>query len=1255
MNTYDPKRSLFGLRFFFRLTLTLTICIGFIFSAARPVIAQTNAGRLIGTVSGPDGVLQGATVVAKDNATGKERTVTTGDDGGFSIFQLEFGVYTVIVSTKGFKTFTASDLKIDAGREYSLIPVLEIGDISENVTILAGTDILNATNGELGTTVSPQQIKALPLNGRNPLALVGLQAGVAGRSGAINGTRTSSVNYTRDGINVQDNFIRNGFVTDAPNIDDTSEFTIITQNAGAESGYGTAQVQLVTPRGGSEFHGSLYEYNRNSNFAANDFFDNRDGIEREILNRNQFGGAFSGPLPLPKFGEGGASTVSHKAFFFGSYEGFRLANGVTKTTTILTPGARSGDFTYRRADNGQLQTVNVLTGAGLAGAIPANAGGSLAGVDPTIQSRILDSVPAVGNTADVGDQLNTTGFAFNQSNPEKRASYTTRIDMDINSNNSIYGVYRYNSITDARTDIDSSFNVDPVSSQGGPTKFFTLAWRINPTANFSNEVRGGGQFSDALFTNDDLPQESFLIGPDPATVGPSLPLITSPEVNFRDQGRNSRILNFQDNASLVKGDHAIQFGSDVQLYKVLSFDQANLGLPTYNITNINNPATPRLPVNLFPGGISAGDRNNADALRYLLGGIVGSGSVRASVASVDDPVLDTNKALDRNLKYETIAFYGGDQWRITPQLTLNYGLRYELYTPLRSTDGLYLEPVIQDGATATQALLDPNGTLDFVGGNSGKEGQFFKLDKNNFAPNISIAYAPRTTKRLLKNLFGADGKTVIRAGFRVGYVNDEYVRSSDAFDGTNAGLAFAANVLNPANGSVQLNSRLDSLPPPTIPAFIDPPRTYLQNNAIAGNFATIGMVDPNLQIQRTVEYNFGIQRDLGLNTALEIRYVGQRSNQLVRSLELNQIDVINNGFATGVESVRLGQQTAAQAFPTLTANAQTIITQQATLGTPADIALAIITGAPGATLSNRAFFLPNPSLGAALLLTNGGKYRYDSLQAEVRRRFNNGLSFQANYTYQKILTNVTGSINNQTRNDPPLNFANIDAEYSRAPYDNTHTFNFNGIYELPFGRNKRFFSQSGVLDQIIGGWQVSSIFRIVSGLPLSILDAGSGSTTRGTLNRNALSVNQTAFTTLTKDQIKSLTGVRETPDGIFFIDPSVIDLNAAGTSGRAANGFGSTPFDGQVFFNNDPGTTSGLERLFIDGPRTILWDAALSKRFRISERVSLQVRADAFNVTNSVNFASPNLNINSTQFGRITGTVGLSTPRIIQFSGRLEF
>ena len=227
-------------------------------------LGQSNTGSLTGTVADQSGVIPNAAVTVTDNRTGRDRTTQSSGEGTYSFTLLEVGLYTVKVSAPGHKTYTATDVKIDVGAQYSLNPILEVGSFNETVTVVAGAEIINSTTGELSTTVSQRQVVELPLNGRNPLALIQLQAGTSSNgltSMTINGQRSSFTNITRDGINVQDNFIRanaTDFVPDRPNVDDTGEFTIVTQNAGADSGYGASQVQLVTPRGPNEFHGAVY-------------------------------------------------------------------------------------------------------------------------------------------------------------------------------------------------------------------------------------------------------------------------------------------------------------------------------------------------------------------------------------------------------------------------------------------------------------------------------------------------------------------------------------------------------------------------------------------------------------------------------------------------------------------------------------------------------------------------------------------------------------------------------------------------------------------------------------------------------------------------------------------------------------------------------------------------------------------------------------------------------------------------------------
>src|ERR1041385_2248528 len=376
---------------------------------AGTVFGQVSTGSLVGTVVDQNGgAVAGATVEVTDNATNKVRTVQATSEGTFTVPQLDVRTYTVKITAQGFKAYTATELKIDVGRPYSLAVTLEPGGVNENVTVVAGADVLNATNAELSNTVSSRQIQELPLNGRNPLVLLTLQPGAASNGAtdtAINGQRTSFTNITRDGINIQDNFIRanaTDFAPQRPGVDDISQFTVTTSNADAALGYGAPQVNSATERGQSEFHGSLFEYNRNSKFSSRPFLSNT----RPFLNRNQFGFKVGGPTPLPRFGAGGAGFYRNKGFFFFNYEGFRQRQTSSALKTILLPNARNGIFTYVDSSN-NTRTINLFTAPATGPAFGITA------VNPVVASRILSFVPTVGNTSDAGDGRNTTGFRLN--------------------------------------------------------------------------------------------------------------------------------------------------------------------------------------------------------------------------------------------------------------------------------------------------------------------------------------------------------------------------------------------------------------------------------------------------------------------------------------------------------------------------------------------------------------------------------------------------------------------------------------------------------------------------------------------------------------------------------------------------------------------------------------------------------------------------------------------------------------------------
>jgi hypothetical protein len=1283
---------------------------------AASAYAQTT-GRLAGTISGPDGVLPGAQIVVRDNQTGREITIQAKDDGSFVIPQLEFGTYTVTITAQGFKTFTTTDLKIDAGREYTLNPTLEVGGVTETVTVSAGADILNSANAELSSTVSPRQVIDLPINGRNPLALISLQPGANATSDSINGQRSSTTNYTRDGINIQDQFIRTGgFVQDLPTVDDTGEFTVTTQNAGAEQGGGgSSQIQLVTPRGGQRLSGAAFIFNRNSEFSANNFFNNASidpltgrGIARPFLNRNQIGGKIGGPLPFPNFGDGGAAIVKDKAFFFASYEKLFLRQQAGVTRNILLGAARNGTFTYRAAGRvnpatGQVEpvdgipvgtpiTINVLTGQGLnlgstANQTLFNTAGGVLPVDPVVQSRLLSRIPTVGNLA-VGNGGLTQQLRFNTRDNRDRDSFVTRFDYDLNDRNSLNFVYRFVRDIDDRFDFDTGgFDPTPFSKTTGNVHLFTGAYRTFIGSNFTNEFRFGYTQANPFFTQGPL-NTDFLI--EDAT----LPFdISNPEPTANQQGRNTRQITFRDDASYSFGNHSFRFGGQLELQKIVSLNDAGI-IPTYFFTTTANTRTPRLSTALFPGGINATERTRADTLRYFLGGVIGAGTVIANpTSSTSGPILGQPSIED--LRYETIGLYVSDQWRVLPSLTLNFGLRYDVFTPLRSKDKIYLEPVIPNGVDPVAAILNPVGTFNIVGTNIGKPGEFFRADKNNFGPQFSFAWSPQFKNNLLGALFG-EGRTTIRGGYRMSYVNDEYLKGALNAARGNDGLVVEVNAVDTlANGNttINLNRRLRNItgggfPNPTA---LPIPFTFAQGNEANGAFFnTIFLTDPKLQVPRTHEYNVGIQREIGFNMAIEARYVGGRSNSLIRGLDFNQVDIRRNGFLDdfliaqrnlAISRVANATNSAIPISGAFNPNLQaqgsrptpvfnrlpfgafldnSAVISQLDAGTPADLAVLYIQN--GLDVDENGVGVPfrrNFNAGPVDLLVNNGKFRYNALQLEIRRRFVQGFSFQANYTFQKTLTNVPEQ--DQNRFDPLLDNENPNLEWSRSDFDRAHAFNFNAIYELPFGKGKAFLDRGGLTDLLFGGYQISAIVQAVSGQPISIRDV------RGTLNRSSggRSNRQTAFSNLTKQQIKDLIGIYRTPQGIFFINPSVIAPDGTATGGNVNATPNNPAFQGQVFFNNAPGQTGNLERAFLSGPTFFTVDVGLSKRIRFSERTSLQLRAEAFNLLNRANFligtglgdgsAGENsniFNINSTTFGRIQTAF---PPRILQFGARFEF
>ncbi|HEU5240078.1 MAG TPA: hypothetical protein VFU37_23290, partial [Pyrinomonadaceae bacterium] len=872
--------------------------------------------------------------------------------------------------------------------------------------------------------------------------------------------------------------------------------------------------------------------------------------------------------------------------------------------------------------------------------------------------------------------------------------FTSRYDWTINDRHSIEGVFAYKKENNLRNDVDGQqgltvastaccYTTIPYGFQSAHTPFLSLAWHWLVSNNLTNELRGGWQKSDPLFGSTAATVPFFI----------QVPLINNPETGFQEQGRNTTITNLQDNAVWTRGAHSIRFGGQFQGFKASPFGPGAFGQPFIPVYALGGGTTPAFTTgntgsfNTAAGCVPATGVNcasntqigTANNLLALLGGLIGTASQTFTAESKTGNLQPIPPL--RTIQYENYSGYVSDQWRASPHLTLNLGLRYDLFMPVREPHGLILEPVI-NGRDIRTVLLDPNGTYDFIGVN-GNGFRFFKSDANNFGPVLSFAWSPEFENKFLGRLFPGGGRTVFRGGYRRSFVNDEFVRAADNALTGNAGLTSQLTLGG-------LNSRFENVPSFAAPPLVVP-TTYAANNALAGNFGTVFAIDPNLQVPSTDEFNIGIEREIGWQTAIEVRYVHTRSNNLVRGLDFNQVRIFDNGFLTDFNRAHFNGITYGAANINCSVTAATPLCRPLQLlnqapfnssvfGNPlafSNTTNPIIAGDAGQLafvylgtfgVGNNVL-LNNPNTGVADLLTNSAKSRYNALQAEIRRRFSHGLALQANYTFLKLLTDAPGT--GQTRFEPLIDNANPHAEYAIGDIDTTHVFNLNAIYELPIGRGKRFGSDAGPwLDRLIGGWQVTSILRFDSEAPFSITDP------RGTLNRLNRSGRQTAMTNLTKDQVRDLVGTFRTPCGVFFINPSVINLDlvqcqmgltrprlAGTTAGVAALGFDQPTFPGQVFFNVAPGQRGNMEPNFLHLPWRYNWDASIIKNIPITERVRFQMRAEFFNVLNRANFAFTAVNaqfvqanINSTTFGRLLGTSPVGSPaRVIQFAGRLEF
>lgn len=1168
-------------------------------------------GQISGSVTDPSGAAISGARVGLYLPGGKTALLSTATNelGIFDFTAVRPDLYILNVESPGFSRASISDVKVDPARRVSLPPVaLSLASAAQTVEVSASTQGVETATAEVATTVSQAQISNLPVIGRQISNLFVTQAGVSQnlrQVTVINGMRPSFSNIMLDGINVQDS-VRTNNLDLIPNrftIAQVAEFTVSTTNSSPTIGGAASTITMVTPSGTNQTHGSLYWFNRNRYFSANDWFNNRNGLPVPSLNLNQLGGAIGGAV------------IKDKLFYFGNYEAYRLRRQTPLSNTILTPTARQGILQYRVGN--AVQQFDVLKAAGLS-------------INPAIQN-LLSMVPTAANNTNRGDGLNTTGYTLNARANTTRDNITTKIDYNHSARHVFAGSYIWNRDIPDRLVAGSQYTVTPPYFNDSRGNLMSLSWRWTPTATLTNELRGGFNYINAPFILNQQNPAYFITG----TLFGS-PLQTA-EIG---EGRNNHQYNIQNNSNWVKGRHTVAFGLQTSLLRVSSYN--------YNGTAATNAVTPIYGIGISqssPYGFGLGDIpganstfvNTANNLLATLAGLISTGGQYFNVTSRTSGFVPGAPAI-QNQKFDQYALYAQDSIKLTRKLNLTLGLRWDYMQPVDETNGLAITPRLIDNNPVTTLL--GNATLDFSGATAGRP--FYKKDRNNFAPNIALAWDPT-----------GSGKTSIRAGFNIAFLNDNILNSTYNAVSVNNGLNSARQITN-------LNARADAPPAIAAPPFQVPTTTRDQFLLSPTSPPVEGIMDPNLVTPYAEQWVFSIQREIPKGFIVEARYVGNHVVKELRQIDFNQINIKQAGYLEDFTRARNNGFLAQAAGRGFNANYDSGIpgSQPLTffplmpnggLLTNATVAAYLRTGEAAElarvyqansllpSIPNFSFF-PNPYLLYSSMMNNISNSSYNGLQLEIRKRTRAGFQFQANYTFSKALTD-----SNSFRGiDAQLDNASGRLERARADFDQTHAFKLNHFIPIPIGSGHRVSSSNRLVRRLLDGWGLSGFLSIYSGSPVSVLSS------RGTLNRFARSGWNTVDTTADLSQLKELTGLFMTPNGPYWINPSAVSPD--NTAGAAADG--AAPFAGQVFYNPQPGKLGSLQRRLLDGPGYWNYNGSVVKTTKIRERHLLEFHADFFNVFNHANFYLGDQNVNSSSFGKI-GTQNYSNdgvgPRVMQF------
>jgi hypothetical protein len=1273
--------------------------------------AQSTGGRIRGTVSDPSGAsVAAATVTLINEATHATRDMQSGASGEYIFIEVPVGSYEIEVTQAGFKNYVRKGVGLDLNEVISVDITLQLGSSAERVEVTGAPPVIDTTSTQLGAVVNERSSTQLPLNERDVYQLLQLQPGVQSQIGndlfygsdkagvvTVNGGRGRSNNYSVNGGDGNDQFANLPMVQPSP--DSIEEFRVITNSFDAEYGRNSgAVVNVVTKSGTNDLHGSAYEFFRNDVLNAHGFSFNP--TPKPPFKQNQFGGTLGGPIK------------KDKTFFFGSYEGRRVIRGLVSQSVPVPTAANlgttttPGDFSFGAPAGetdfpGSLTTTTVANileqrcGSqigGLAGAAGTNGAAELAALagnggaaavpyadifpshqipkqcfDPAALS-LLRLLPGAGGNASQVQSVTKSRDRGDQAQ--------VHLDHELNKNQKLSVYYYY----------DNDSSLDPFSrfQQAGavlgtfPGEIDTIAQQLNASHSWTissssvNEFRftwfresqpkfytptvtnavtascGSGAAAAFCFTGT---SDTNLFAADPVTGNP-VPLTNAPNCppfgcgihpglgskfegvpdvtlggtvglfgnNFEGQlPQTGNTFQFNDNYSKIVGNHSFKFGGD---FRYMRFDQT-----VY--FNVNGEYI------LGSGGINDTGSSSPYA-NYLLG------------LPLSYSQGSANKELVRS---KAVYLFAQDSWKIRSNLTLNYGLRWEMNTPLTDTGQKVqaFRPGINSKIYPCQLsslsnLSGPGNTCDNQGvtptgllfpGDQGIPGGLFNTYYKAFAPRLGLNWSPGAKEGPLAKLTGGPGKMTISMGWGLFYNPIEQLVLEQFVAEPPFGIS---NSVSDPLFSTPFVTQAGATKPNVSDAFLSPPRNQPVDWSLYRPILLFGNFPTNMRTQYSAQYNLTIKRELPGDMLFQIGYVGTQGHRLLA------IHDVNPGIAqTCTDLLAVSTfyaPTLADGSPNPNANGNLAAAYNCAPGfedsqfilpansIPAGMTVhlpygSVKTAGPGNPAIDlvglRPFSSPNcqPTTGAGCpadgtpiftnILTEDtvAKSNYNSLQALFEKRFSRGLQFQASYTFSKSLDNASSF-------EEVLNPFNFNSTYGPSLYDSRHRFVFNYVWELPIPK------MEGFAGTLLNGWQTSGIFTYQTGFPIFIQSCAD----------NELQGNIQGF---------------ECPGRPNLVAP--FQTHNPRTDGLQ--------FDPAAFSDNVTLGTIG------SSPRTVCcnspisnWDFGLFKGFHLTEKLHMEFRTEVYNIFNHTQFFSVDGNISNATFGQ---PQKVRDPRLLQFALKLLF